>query len=1303
MNTFKGIIPKILLIFIFIQFIPYNLQAEGMNTQQEVENFTDVTQYQNEIHQLVDLGIIKGYTDNTFKPYKSITRLEAVTMLIRELKLSITGHPDPNFKDVKKGEIGYDLIATATEAGIINGKDGGVFDSNGKLTRGQMAKILVEAYDLKENQQKKIDFIDVSSKYWAYSYIQILASNGITTGYENGTFKPDQELSRLHFVLFLTRYLNEVKQENPADTDQLFSLNADKTDVVVGDSVTFNLQVSQKDTPTYIAKWSATGGTLQINNNKTSAVWNTVLADTAKYIITVTIETTDKTGANLSFDKTVSISVSPKKQNNTESGIGTSPIVNDDGNLNPNPDDLTDETFTDTDGDGLADWIEIKTYETDPLKIDSDSDGLTDGFEVLFLQMDPKAADSDNNGTPDNKEDPDADSLTNIEEQTNFTNPLISDSDNDNILDGAEIKTYLTNPLKTDTDDDFLDDESEMNKFLTNPLNPDSDNNGILDGYEKREQQLDASALGVSIAFAATGDAEKTTTVSTDTSVQQITGTEGLIGTPIDIRSTSKFDTATLTFKYEPVGLGDTDPENLRLFYYNPTTLALELVEDQQVDTSNNQVTATLTHFSTYMLADMSIWAQTWGDGLIKGEFIEDNGTVLRKPLDLVFVIDSSGSMGAGPTDDYNKDINNNRIEGTKLVVDSLQEGDRAAIVDFDYYATLLQGLTDDKQKLKDAADKVDSSGGTNIGIGVSKALDEIQINGRTESSPIIILLTDGEGDYSDNLTRTAKSRGVVIYTMGLGTSFNAELLREIANETGGDFYHVNAAEDLQGRFLQAGDVIGLTKDTDGDTIPDWVEEKGYIVKDTLGVVIEATKLDNNDSDGDGILDQEELGNWYYNSETGIVYVVRSKTLEGVPVNPNTSDPNKIDSDFDGDNDKVDDRDYIPYTEPVVFIHGIRSNSRDVWGGDSYLDNGQPLNFLAMQDKGEFKKDIRSDQTFSKTSIFQKDEIWYAYKSDAQFGNDQISYGEPDAQYVRNIEKGSQSLPNIFPYFVNKGYKVNENLFVFNWENVDHVLYAAGFLREYLKSLSDDYLPEMNGVDVTKGYDQEITYSLVGHSAGGLVSRTYIEDSQVGDPGITKLITVDTPHWGSNKAYNGGICGSVFQDLDREDSDLFYSNPKNICKDYGAKRLNFTNKNATKYYFIGGLVGIKDKDLWTADDYYYSKDLDPILVELSSASASKTDDNLFEEIKTILENHVNITLPEPKTSRISEVHFGDNVVALGSQFGIPSDGQRNKDDKINAIIYDKAFVYIGHMEDSEHSTITHQPVIFDLIERLLNE
>lgn len=133
----------------------------------------------------------------------------------------------------------------------------------------------------------------------------------------------------------------------------------------------------------------------------------------------------------------------------------------------------TSITKADTDADGLADRLEIHTYETDPLSQDSDSDGLSDGVEVQQHRTDPKTIDTDGDGLSDG-----------FEVTTVGTNPNKRDTDIDGLSDAAEVNTYNTNASAADTDGDGLGDGTEVNDQDTNPTNPDTDDDGLTDGRE---------------------------------------------------------------------------------------------------------------------------------------------------------------------------------------------------------------------------------------------------------------------------------------------------------------------------------------------------------------------------------------------------------------------------------------------------------------------------------------------------------------------------------------------------------------------------------------------------------------------------------------------------------------------------------------------------------------------------------------------------------------------------------------------------------------------------------------------------
>ncbi|MFS1517132.1 S-layer homology domain-containing protein [Bacillus sp. SCS-151] len=160
-----------------------------------------------EIEYLASKGIINGYPDGNFLPYNNLTRAHAAVLLDRALNLDTSNITNPNFKDVSTDHQYYKTIAAVANAGIVKGKEDGTFDPEGTLTRGQMAAILQRAYDLAG--QAAADFKDVPADHWAYKEISALAANGVTTGYEDQTFKPNNYVTRAQFSAFLYRILTK--------------------------------------------------------------------------------------------------------------------------------------------------------------------------------------------------------------------------------------------------------------------------------------------------------------------------------------------------------------------------------------------------------------------------------------------------------------------------------------------------------------------------------------------------------------------------------------------------------------------------------------------------------------------------------------------------------------------------------------------------------------------------------------------------------------------------------------------------------------------------------------------------------------------------------------------------------------------------------------------------------------------------------------------------------------------------------------------------------------------------------------
>ncbi|MEH7061662.1 MULTISPECIES: family 10 glycosylhydrolase [Bacillus] len=164
------------------------------------------------INFLAEKKIISGFPDGTFKPEDRLTRLQAIFMILNEKGIKdLSNVSNPNFIDVNPSTYGYKEIAKAVELGIVTGKvnDSGqkYFEPNGVLTRAEMATILTRNYNL--NGTHSEEFSDVPKGYWAHSYIQSLAKNGIAVGYGNGMFGPGDPLTREQFATMMARTINE--------------------------------------------------------------------------------------------------------------------------------------------------------------------------------------------------------------------------------------------------------------------------------------------------------------------------------------------------------------------------------------------------------------------------------------------------------------------------------------------------------------------------------------------------------------------------------------------------------------------------------------------------------------------------------------------------------------------------------------------------------------------------------------------------------------------------------------------------------------------------------------------------------------------------------------------------------------------------------------------------------------------------------------------------------------------------------------------------------------------------------------
>ncbi|MGY4691635.1 S-layer homology domain-containing protein [Salibacterium sp. K-3] len=173
----------------------------------DAASFSDVSEgfwAEDEINYLADKHVMNGYENGAFGVNDEITRSQAARTLTRIHDLD-TADPDVSFNDVDETGSAYPAIAAAVEAGFF--ADAEAFHPNDSLTRAQMAAILTRAYDLEGEQSA--DYRDVPRDYWAYQEISMLGAHRLTTGYEDLTFHPSDNVTRAQFGVFLSRAEDE--------------------------------------------------------------------------------------------------------------------------------------------------------------------------------------------------------------------------------------------------------------------------------------------------------------------------------------------------------------------------------------------------------------------------------------------------------------------------------------------------------------------------------------------------------------------------------------------------------------------------------------------------------------------------------------------------------------------------------------------------------------------------------------------------------------------------------------------------------------------------------------------------------------------------------------------------------------------------------------------------------------------------------------------------------------------------------------------------------------------------------------
>ncbi|EEK96269.1 Uncharacterized cell wall amidase [Bacillus cereus BDRD-ST24] len=194
-----------------------NLLAHPISSLAETKKFPDVSDSawsKDAIYYLVERNVINGMPDGNFMPYGNLTRAQAAKIIATAIGAKVDPNAKPSYDDAKNSWAAS-FIAAMEKENIIKGREPGVFDPEGKVTRAEMAAMLVRAYNLKSKVTGPVPtkFADLEN-HWGKEEVNILVELKLSLGTENG-WKPNDSITR------------EQAAQLTAQTDK-FSKNSDR-------------------------------------------------------------------------------------------------------------------------------------------------------------------------------------------------------------------------------------------------------------------------------------------------------------------------------------------------------------------------------------------------------------------------------------------------------------------------------------------------------------------------------------------------------------------------------------------------------------------------------------------------------------------------------------------------------------------------------------------------------------------------------------------------------------------------------------------------------------------------------------------------------------------------------------------------------------------------------------------------------------------------------------------------------------------------------------------------------------------
>lgn len=393
------------------------------------------------------------------------------------------------------------------------------------------------------------------------------------------------------------------------------------------------------------------------------------------------------------------------------------------------------------------------------------------------------------------------------------------------------------------------------------------------------------------------------------------------------------------------------------------------------------------------------------------------------------------------------------------------------------------------------------------------------------------------------------------------------------------------------------------------------------------------------------------------------------------------------DSDGDGYPDDVDLNALEPYRAPIILLHGRVSHTATFFGVNTLMETGS---------NEEYGPDIQRQQ-------------WYT---------------DPAQQKIQSVENGL-----LGAYLTEQlGYRPNETLFAFQYPNEDMVAKNAALLERYVENLVSAAVEgsvDPGSLFATKEAleNRQVRFILIGHSMGGLVSRYYIEN--ISDQYVQKLITICTPHYGSDLSELAGNFGIVLKPCDVDlmsDSALFGGEKKPLqdmpdWMDQEDDRYAYQNQSDplrgnhnthVKYYAIGGYDANVTFEQGMPSNEQLRDVSQKLQQELSDGQALAVEFDIDLQSKWAFQDRINEAVNQWSLSQYAEPSHlsfhdndGDNIVDYMSQLAVQFTALGKLTDhqilQKATLIISSGYNVVNHY----HSAIATEPQMNEAVKRYI--